>query len=214
MKKISSNTVYNILNLLAYTLLLGSIILFFSLCHNNSKFEDARRHIHDMSYIAFKNQQKDMYKIIQHFHVEYFLLAVTKEGRDIPVGKISTISLSDQYVFGPYSSETRFIYDFLVKIVNNEASLFYAQFNRIPTEDEMDSLLSEVPYYAYLLSAQDALYDMEWLSATASRSRYFLGYTEEALQRLQNNFERKKRKMNDLLLQNPSRMTISTINIM
>ncbi len=178
----------------------------------NPAFEEARSYLHNTTYNSFKSYQRDFYKIIQHLNVDYFVLSITKEGREIPVGKLSTISIADEYVF-TYSNDTRFISDFLTKIVNNEATLFYAQFGHIPTKDEMNILLDDVPYYAYLTSTQVALHDMEWIIHKTSHSRYFSERNREALDNLWQTLTVKQDRLDDILAKDPSRMTIASINV-
>ncbi len=204
---------YGALNIFVKVSIIIGIMFVFKYA-SNPEFEDARRHLHNVSYHSFKDHQREAYEITQHIHIEYFLLAITKDGRDIPTGKIQTISMADQYVMGPYSNDTRFIYELLKIIVNNEASLFYAQFKQIPTEDEMNTLLDEVPYYSYLFLLQDALYDMGWISHKTSQSKYIATRNKENINKLWTTFESKQKRMTDIILQNPSKMKVSTLHLM
>lgn len=191
------------------------IVIFFIFRHSHhlAEFDEARRHLHNVSYNTFKNQQKEAYAIVQHFSIEYFISSITKDGREIPEGNLVTISLDEEYVFGPYSSGTSFIYDFLKKIVNNEATLFNAQFGHIPTEVEMKILLDEMPYYNYLVSLQSALFDVEHISDISSNLRYLSGYDKKTLNQLWAKLESNETRMTKLLAQNPSKLKITSIDI-
>lgn len=178
-----------------------------------AEFDDRRAGVYRWMNSVYEDSRQQAYKIVKHLRVEYVIIALAKDGRELLEGEIPQIKFNEQEGLAhPYSRETHFIYQMLEIIVDNEASLFCAQFKRKPSVDEMYAILEDIPYWGYLQALQDSLYELEWRQNKASHPNNFTGWDIEELEQFSKAFEPQVERVKTLLSQNPSKLNFIQIH--